>query len=123
MFVRHLVDGKVTNLSEAHVLFDGVDASLEVGSGGVHVGDHRADVTDDGGKDQHAHLEASGRERHTHRNVIKVEEPPDDWLQPPAGWLQPPADSLQLHVRTVKITEFHTLIKLSPPSGISNFVT
>ena len=47
----------VTNLSEAHVLFDGVDASLEVGSGSVHVGDHGADVTDDGGKDQHAHLE------------------------------------------------------------------
>lgn len=47
----------LTYLSEAHVLFDGVDASLEVGSGSVHVGDHRTNVTDDGGKDQHANLE------------------------------------------------------------------
>lgn len=47
----------LTDLSEAHVLFDGVDASLEVSSGSIHVGDHRADVTDDGGENQHADLE------------------------------------------------------------------
>ena len=47
----------LTDLSEAHVLFDGVDASLDVGSGSVHVGDHRADVTDDSGENQHTHLE------------------------------------------------------------------
>lgn len=44
-------------LSEAHVLFDGVNPGLEVGSGSIHVGDHRADVTDDGGENQHSHLE------------------------------------------------------------------
>lgn len=49
-----------TNLPEAHVLFDGVDAGLELGSGGVHVGDHGAHVPHDGGEDQHAHLGGEG---------------------------------------------------------------
>lgn len=35
-----LYGGVTTNLSEAHVLFNGVDASLEFSSGSVHVGDH-----------------------------------------------------------------------------------
>ena len=35
-------------------LFDGVHAPLEVDSGGVHVGDHGADVSDDGGEDEDA---------------------------------------------------------------------
>lgn len=61
--------GQLTNLSEAHVLFDGVDASLEVGSGSVHVGDHRTNVTDNGGKDQHTHLEENKIVAQKHRIV------------------------------------------------------
>lgn len=45
------------HLSETHVLLDGVDPGLEVGSGSIHVSDHRANVTDNGGKNQHTHLE------------------------------------------------------------------
>lgn len=55
--VHHAVRIISSDLSEAHVLFDGIDARLEVSSGSVHVGDHRADVTDDGGENQDAHLE------------------------------------------------------------------
>ena len=39
------------DLPEHHVLFDGVHAALEVGPGSTHVGDHAADVADDGGED------------------------------------------------------------------------
>lgn len=53
---------RLTNLSEGHVLFDGVDARLEVGPGSVHVGDHRADITNNGGKDQHTNLEEQRRQ-------------------------------------------------------------
>lgn len=56
--IMNLACGR-TDLSKAHVLLDGIDTSLEVGSGSVHVGDHGADVADDGGEDQHAHLEKS----------------------------------------------------------------
>lgn len=45
------------DLAEAHVLFDCVDSRLEVSPGGVHVGDHGTDVTNNGGKYQHTHLE------------------------------------------------------------------
>ncbi len=45
------------DLSEAHVLFDSVDASLEIRSCRVGVSDHGAHITDDGGKNQHADQE------------------------------------------------------------------
>lgn len=45
------------HLPETHVLLDGVDPGLEVGSGSIHVSDHRANVTNNGGKNQHTHLE------------------------------------------------------------------
>ena len=38
-------------------LFDGVHLVPEVCAGGVHVGDHGADVAHDGGEDQHAQQE------------------------------------------------------------------
>ena len=42
-----------TDLSERHVLLHTVHAVLEVHARHVHVGDHRADVADDRGEDQH----------------------------------------------------------------------
>ena len=47
----------LAHLAEAHVLLDGVHFVPEVRFRGVHVGDHRADVTHDGGKDQDAEEE------------------------------------------------------------------
>lgn len=47
---------RLIDLSETHVLFDGINASLKVSSGSIHVGDHGANVTDNGSKNQHTHL-------------------------------------------------------------------
>ena len=47
----------LAHLAEAHVLLDCVHFVPEVRPGGVHVGDHRADVTHNGGKDQDAKQE------------------------------------------------------------------
>lgn len=66
---RHSYSNQSTYLPEGHVLFDGVDARLEGRSGCVHVGDHRTDVTDDGGKDQHTHLEEN-REQSLYKTDI-----------------------------------------------------
>lgn len=46
-----------TDLAEAHVLFDCIDSGLEVSSGSIHVCDHGTNITDNGGKYQHTHLE------------------------------------------------------------------
>ena len=43
----------LVDFSKVHVVFDGVDPSLELGSRGVHVGDHGANVSYNGGEDQH----------------------------------------------------------------------
>lgn len=43
------------DFSEVHVVFDGVDPSLELGSRGIHVGNHGAHISHDCGEDQHPH--------------------------------------------------------------------
>ena len=51
-----------SSLPEAHVLLDGVHLVPEVSPGGVHVGDHAADVTHDGGEDEYSEEEVDGDE-------------------------------------------------------------
>ena len=47
----------LADLAEAHVLFDGVHFVPKVSFRRVHVGDHRADVSDNRGKDKDAEEE------------------------------------------------------------------
>ena len=49
-------------LSEDHVLLDGVHLVLELCPRRVHVGDHAANVADDGGEDEDADEEVNGHE-------------------------------------------------------------
>ena len=42
----------LADFSQLHVLFDAVHFILEFGSGGTHVRDHTADITDDGSENQ-----------------------------------------------------------------------
>lgn len=63
-YIYHTVNSD-SNLPEAHVLFDGVNSGLEVGSGCIHVGDHWTHITDDGCKDQHTDLKDGTRENVT----------------------------------------------------------
>jgi hypothetical protein len=48
---------------EDHVLLDGVHPVLELCPGGVHLGDHGADVADNGGEDEDTHQEIKGDEQ------------------------------------------------------------
>lgn len=49
-----------------------LQSHLELGSGSIHVGDHGADVTDDGGEDEHTDQEVD-----RHEDVLPV----DLWLR------------------------------------------
>jgi hypothetical protein len=57
------INNKKNVLPESHVLLDAVHPVLEFHPGGVHVGDHAADVTDDGGEDEHARQEINHDEQ------------------------------------------------------------
>lgn len=50
-------------LPESHVLLDAVHSVLELDPGGVHVGDHAADVTDNGGENEHSRQEINHDEQ------------------------------------------------------------
>ena len=54
------------HLSKAHVLFDGIHLVSELCPGCVHVGDHGADVTHDGGEDEDTNEEIKGDEQVLH---------------------------------------------------------
>jgi hypothetical protein len=48
---------------EDHVLLDGVHPVLELCPGCVHLGDHGANVADNGGEDEDTHQEIKGDEQ------------------------------------------------------------
>ena len=66
----------LAHLAEAHVLLDGVHFVPKVRPRGVHVGDHRADVTHDGGKDQDAQKEVDS-DKEVLRVLLRLRRLPD----------------------------------------------
>ena len=66
----------LAHFAEAHVLFDGVHFVPEVRPRGIHVCDHRADVTNDGGKDQDAKKEVDS-DKEVLRVLLRLRGLPD----------------------------------------------
>jgi hypothetical protein len=53
VFLKALELGNIeTYLAKLHILLDTIHTTLKLRSGGVHISDHAAHVTDDSGKDQ-----------------------------------------------------------------------
>ena len=55
-----------SHLSKAHVLLDSIHLVPELGPGGVHVGNHGADVPHDGGEDEDPDEKVKGDEEVLH---------------------------------------------------------